>query len=220
MRILIINPNSTTSMTDLVAAEARKIARQETQIFATNPTKSPPAIQGADDGAAALPHLIEAFDEALQEHEIDAAIIACFDDTGLSELRARCAIPVIGIGEAAYHAAMLLAAQFTVVTTLPVSVPVLEGNIEAYGFGSRCAKVRSTNIPVLELDANPDTSKAKIEMEIESAMNEEKPGAIVLGCAGMADMAVRMHRKFRIPVIDGVKAAVGLCEMLIGTTRT
>lgn len=207
-------------MTELVAAEARKVARTETEIIATNPAASPPAIQGAADGAAALPHLRLTFDEMMEREAIDAVIIACFDDTGLSELRTKSDVPVVGIGEAAYHAAMLLAPTFSVVTTLPVSVPVLEDNIEAYGFSSRCMRVRAADVPVLELEADPDGAKSKIETQVAAALAEDEAGAIVLGCAGMAELAVKLQRQFNVRVIDGVKAAVGLSEMLGNTNGT
>ena len=214
MRILIINPNSTASMTELVATEAKSIAADQTEIFAVNPTDSPPAIQGADDGEAALPHLIDLFDQQVAEHDFDAAVIACFDDTGLWELKGRAGIPVVGIGEAGFHAAMLFGSRFTVITTLPASVPVIEGNIKRQGMLERCAEVRATNIPVLELEAKPEASVKRISEEIDAALDSGKCDSIVLGCAGMADIAEHLQSKYAVPIVDGVKAAIGLCETL------
>jgi len=201
-------------MTEGIAAEAKLAAGPNTEIFAINPKHAPPAIQGAEDGEAALPHLIDLFDEIMAEQIFDAAIIACFDDTGLWELKQKSSTPVIGIGEASYIAAMLFARKFSVVTTLAVSVPVLEQNIADYGFASRCAKVRASDVPVLELETNPDGAIEKIEAEIAMALAEDDASAIVLGCAGMADLTVQLEGKFGVPVIDGVKAAIGLCEAL------
>ena len=214
MKILIINPNSTKAMTELVASEAGRVAHADTEIVAVNPENSPSSIQGAEDGELALPYLFELFDKMLTTQNFNAVVIACFDDTGLWELKQKSPIPVIGIGEAGYHAAMLLARTFSVVTTLPISVPVLEENISNYGISSRCARVRASNVPVLELEANPEISTQKIENEIIAALKEDGASAIVLGCAGMADIASEFERKFNVPIIDGVKSAIGLCEAL------
>ncbi len=213
MHILVINPNSTATMTASVAEAARHVAEGTTRITALTCESGPASIQGPEDGAAALPGLFKSFDDQiLGRGGYDAVVIACFDDTGLAELKVRSHVMVIGIGEAAYHAAMLMAPKFSVVTTLAVSIPVIEKNLRDYGFSSRCARVRASGVPVLDLGANGDEGRRKIAAEIECALTEEKPGAIVLGCAGMADLAADLTKEFGVPVIDGVAAAVVLAE--------
>eukprot|EP00903_Cladosiphon_okamuranus_P001442 g1440.t1 len=175
----------------------------------------PAAIQGAADGAAALPGLNVLFDRTLEsDQSVSAVIIACFDDTGLFELKARSPVPVIGIGEAAYHVASVAALKFSVVTTLPVSVPVLEDNLRRVGLGPRCARVRASDVPVLDLEDPTSDARQRIETEIESALLMDGIGAIALGCAGMADLATDLTAKFHVPVIDGVASAVRLAEMV------
>ncbi|MCI5077957.1 aspartate/glutamate racemase family protein [Oricola sp.] len=215
MHILLINPNSTAAMTRSIEAAARAAARVDTRITAVNPTDTPPAIQGPEDGAAALPGLFRLFDaEVIDKGGYDACIIACFDDTGLMTLKRRSPIPVIGIGEAAFHAATLVGEWFSVVTTLGVSVPVIEANLAAYGFAKRCRKVRASEVPVLALETDKDGSCDTIAAEIATSIADDKPDAIVLGCAGMADLALTLSDRFRLPVIDGVATAVALAEAL------
>ena len=213
MRLSVINPNSTEAMTRAIGEAASAASGPGTRVRAVTPWESPPAIQGAEDGEAALPGLFRVFDEEVAAGA-EAAVIACFDDTGLWELRARARIPVIGIGEAAYTAAMLAGARFSVVTTLAVSVPVLEENIARYGFAGRCARVRASGVPVLELEADPEGSAERVAAEIGRAAAEDGIDAVVLGCAGMADLAARMAARFGLPVIEGVSAAVRLAETL------
>ncbi len=215
MHILVINPNSTAAMTKAIGAAARRAALPGTQITALNPEDGPPAIQGPDDGDAALPGLFALFErEVLGKSEFDAAIIACFDDTGLTELKARSPVPVLGIGEASFLAAMMVAERFSVVTTLPVSLPVIEANLAAYGWAGRCARLRASGVPVLDLENAASSVVEAIADEVGQALAEDGCGAVVLGCAGMADMAEEMTARFRIPVIDGVAAAVTFCEAL------
>jgi len=124
------------------------------------------------------------------------------------------AAPVIGIGEAAMHLATLVAGRFSVVTTLAVSVPALEHNVHKYGFSHRCGRVRSCEVPVLELEDPASGAYGLISAEIARAKVEDRAEAIVLGCAGMADLAARLSAEHGIPVIDGVAAAVKLAESL------
>ncbi|WP_420333473.1 aspartate/glutamate racemase family protein [Roseibium sp.] len=216
--LLIINPNTTVAMTEKIGEAARAAAGPGTRITAINPVQGPAAIQGADDGAAALPGLYSLVEDVVESGgHYDALIIACFDDTGLWTLKEKLQIPVIGIGEAAYHAAALLASRFSVVTTLSVSVPVLEENLDRNGLKRRCGKVRASEVPVLELEEASPGAINKIRAEIEAALLEDQAGAIALGCAGMADLAHALSAEFGIPVIDGVAAAVRLADVVLDT---
>jgi len=107
----------------------------------------------------------------------------------------------IGIGEAAFHLASLVAHRFAVVTTLSRSIPAIETNLVKYGLASRCAKVRACEVPVLALDDPASGARAKLSAEIERAMAEEGAEAIVLGCAGMAELAASLAREHGLPVI-------------------
>ena len=219
MRILIINPNTTSEMTEVIGNAARACARAPEGVKAINPDSGPASIQGPEDGERALPGLFQVFDrEVLGDDKYDAVIIACFDDTGLWELRQKSPVPVIGIGEAGYQVAMLLGQRFSVVTTLAVSVPVLESNIKMYGFTDRCARVRASGIPVLEADS--EESFGRIESEVGTAFEQDNIQSVVLGCAGMANLADQLTFRYGKPVIDGVAAAVGLCETAWATTRS
>lgn len=216
MHILVVNPNTTASMTEKIGHAAQLAAGPDTRITARNPKVGPPAIQGPADGEAALPGLFALIDDCLAEDpSIQAVIIACFDDTGLWSLKRRLKIPVLGIGEAGYVTASLLSQRFSVVTTLSVSIPVLEQNLEEQGLRARCVKVRASEVPVLELENSLSDARQKVETEIARAIEEDEIGALVLGCAGMADLAEDLGRKFGLPVIDGVASSVRLAKTLI-----
>lgn len=199
-------------MTEDIGEAAQSAALANTVIVARNPETGPASIQGPEDGEAALPGLMRVFDEAMAEITgFDAVVIACFDDTGLQELKLRSPVPVLGIGEAAFHAACLLGEKFSTVTTLPISVPIIESNITRYGFDARSCKVRASNVPVLSVGHKTAES---IKEEAKTALSEDGCNTIVLGCAGMADLASSMSAELGVPVIDGVAAAVGLCEAI------
>lgn len=214
MRLHIVNPNTTASMTAKIAAAARAIAAPGTAVQASQPLMGPASIEGYYDEAYAIPGMLQRIIEA-ERDGAEAHIIACFDDTGLDAARQAVTAPVIGIGEAAFHTASLIAGKFSVVTTLAVSVPIIEHNLIRYGLAARCAKVRAGGFEVLALEDPTSDARRLVSAEIEAAKQEERAEAIVLGCAGMADLAADLTRQHGLPVIDGVSAAVPLAEGLV-----
>jgi allantoin racemase len=198
-------------MTQGIAAAARAAAPADVTITATEPDFGPASIEGFYDGAFAVPGMLARVAEA-ERAGADAHLIACFDDTGLDAARSLAEAPVVGIGEAAYHAASMLGTRFSVVTTLSRSIPVIEDNLMRYGFARRCARVRASEITVLALEGKD--GEAKIGEEIARALTEDGADAIVLGCAGMAGMAERLAAKYRVPVVDGVAAGVAIATAL------
>ncbi len=176
MRLNIVNPNTTAAMTKVIAAAAAKAARPDTVIRAVESAFGPPSIEGAYDDAFAVPGLLERIKEGEAEGA-DAHVIACFDDTGLDAARALANAPVVGIGEAGFFAAAMLAHRFSVVTTLSRSVPVLENNLLRYGLDRRCARVRACEVPVLELDNPASGARKKIADEIARALDRGRRGS-------------------------------------------
>ena len=151
----------------------------------------------------------------MQKHPAaSACIIACFDDTGLDAARCLSAMPVIGIGEAAFHMASLIAGKFSVVTTLSRSVPAIEHNLVRYGLDSRCAKVRASDVPVLELEVPGSNARQRISEEIEHAILDDRAEAIVLGCAGMADLAAALSRDMAFRCSTASPAPSGFAKAL------
>lgn len=212
MRLLVINPNTTASMTRKIEVAAKAVASPDTDIIATNPQEGPASIQGYLDGATCLPGLLA---EAAQYPDVDAIVVACFDDTGVDALRCTTTAPVIGIGEAAYHAVAMISAKFSVITTLSRSVPILEANLVRYGLDHRCARVRASEVPVLELEKGDPATTDRIRAEIRNAIDEDGVEAIVLGCAGMTDLMQSLSDEFGLPVVDGVGCGVAFAEALV-----
>lgn len=212
MRLLYINPNSTAAMTDAVAQVARD-ATPGAEILGWTNHDGPPAIQGPQDGAQAVGGILSLL-PAARDAGADAIVIACFDDTGLAEVRAAAHCPVLGIGQAAFHWAALMGHRFSVVTTLPVSVPVIEANITRYGFAGQCGRVRPSGLPVLEVEAAGPAAMARLADELTLAERADGVTAAVLGCAGMAPLLPRLQGASGLVLIDGVAASARLAQAL------
>ena len=214
VRILIVNPNTTGSMTEKIGVAGRGAASPGTEVVAVNPAIGPVSIEGYYDEAFSVPGLLDEIRRG-EASGFDGYVIACFDDTGLDAARTLAAGPVLGICEAAMHAATMLGGRFSVVTTLARSIPALEGLARRYGVADRC-RVRASDVPVLALEDPASDAVRKVEDEIVRAVREDGAECIVLGCAGMADLAADLTRRLGLPVIDGVAAATRMVEALVG----
>ena len=214
MRLRLVNANTTASMTETAARAARLVAAQGTIVEAVTSTMGPASIEGFYDEAIAVPGLLTEVARAETEGA-DALIIACFDDTGLDAARALASMPVVGLCEAAVATASFIAPRFSIVTTQPRSIVPIEALVARYGMAARC-KVRAADVAVLDLEDPATGAVNKLRHEIAMAIEADRADAIVLGCAGMAELARALSQEFGVPVIDGVAAAVKQCEALVG----
>ena len=214
-KILIVNPNTTASMTETIGAAARAVAAPGTEIVAVTSPMGPASIEGFYDEAFAIPGLIQALSTV---PDADAGIIACFDDTGLDAARSAARFPGGrhlrgGVGDGGadrqahrrrHHAAALDRAA---------------GRTGPPLWFCRKGEVTACNIAVLDLERPGSGAAEKLDAGIARAL-EAGAEAIVLGCAGMADLAAKLSQKFGVPVVDGVAAAVKQAEALAGLKLT
>lgn len=213
MTVILINPNSTEAMTDSALAAARRAAPDMTFAGWTS-FAGPPAIQGAEDGRAAVPPLLDLVAEA-DAQGAEAVVILCFDDTGLSEARRSARCPVVGIGQAAYVMGSLMSDRFSVVTTLDVSIPVIRDNIDAQGFSENLSSLTACGVPVLDLERQPERALPKVADAVRKAA-AASPGPIILGCSAMVNVVDDLRASTGLPLIDGVSAAARLTSAMSG----
>ncbi|MBB4144528.1 aspartate/glutamate racemase family protein [Rhizobium rhizoryzae] len=219
MHIRLINPNSTASMTAQALESALRVKQRDTQVTAVNPTDTPVSIEGGADEAMAVPGMLAEIRKG-EKQGVDAYVLACFDDPGLHAAREVAKGPVIGICQAGIQVAMTISRRFSIVTTLPRSIPIIEDLVCDYGADRHCRRVRSIDLPVLGLEEDPAAAERLLIREIEAAKKEDGAEAIILGCAGMSALCERLQTVTGVPVIDGVTAAIKLAEALVGAGYT
>ncbi len=210
--LLLINPNTTQSMTSTMALAARSVVPQDVQIIAVTSEYGPTSIEGYYDEVFAIPPMLDLIRELTSP--VDGVIIGCFDDTGVEAARCISEAPVMGICQAACQHASLLSASFSIVTTLARSVHPIERRVLDYGFERQCQSVRASDIPVLALERCDDDAMNALYQQIEGALEQDNSEAIVLGCAGMVDLQESLQQKYQVPVIEGVTAAVSIMQGL------
>lgn len=215
MRIQVINPNTCLEMTQSIAESAIKVAADSTEIIAVSPSQGVASIEGHYDEAIASFHLLELVKQGQSQH-VDGHIIACFGDPGLDAARELTDAPVIGIAEAAFHMATLIATKFSIVTTLKRTKIIAEHLLHQYGYSHKCEKIHCIDLPVLDLEKNEKKTYDKLLETCLRAKENDGVGALVLGCGGMSKHVESISKQLNIPVIDGVTAAVKLLEALHG----
>ena len=213
MRIRVINPNTTESMTALIGKAARAVAGPGTLIEAVTAPMGPVSIESHYDEALSVPGVLASIAHG-ETQAVDGYVIACFGDPGLHAARELARGPVVGIAEAAMHAASFLGRGFSVVTTLGRTAGRAWDLAEQYGMNRFCLGVHACEIPVLELETDPG-SRAAITEVCREALARDNSDAIVLGCAGMADLCAAVSGEIGVPVVDGVAAATVFVQSLV-----
>ncbi|KQZ67500.1 aspartate/glutamate racemase family protein [Nocardioides sp. Root151] len=214
MRILVVNVNTTVSMTDAIVASARSVASSGTEIIGLTPSFGPDSCEGNFDSYLAAVGVMDAV--ARYQGTYDAVVQAGFGEHGREGLQELLDVPVVDITEAAGHVASLLGHSYSVVTTLDRTVPLIEDRLKLAGLDARCASVRSSGLSVLELEEDPEAAVKAITTQAQRAVQEDRAEVIVLGCGGMAGLDHAVRAATGVPVVDGVTAAIKLAEALIG----
>jgi allantoin racemase len=212
--LLVINPNTTQAMTDDIGRGARAAAGPDTTIECVQPAAGPRSIEGFTDEVLAAYNLVDTVAAARGRH--DAIIIACYGDPAISACREISDVPVIGIAEASFHMASLVAHKWSIVTVLPRVKPLLEEVVHRNGLERRCASIRPAPLTVLEIEEDLDRAKRMMVDEARIAIEHDGAEAILLGCAGLGPIDKAMQEELGVPVFDGTACAVKLAEGLIG----
>jgi allantoin racemase len=221
IRVWLINPNTTLAMTAKIEDCARAVVGTDTSVTGITSEVGPESIESHYDEALSVPGVLQAIRRGECEG-VDGYVIACFGDPGLDAAREVAAGPVIGIAEAAMHTASHLGRSFSVVTTMGRTTGRAADLAERYGMQRFCRGIHACEIPVLELDTDPNARKVITEA-CRDAIESDGSDAVVLGCAGMADMCGPISAELGVPVVDGVTAATltvqSLVRMGLGTSK-
>lgn len=213
MRVFVINPNSSASMTHHIRRALEDVKRPDTELTVVNPDVGPLSIESQYDRELVKPQVVDLVRRANQEG-YDVVVIACFSDPGLDAAREISEIPVVGIEEATLHVAAMLGHKFSPVTAFPIHIPTRDLHARMRGFKHAYASTLVANMSVLEMDANPGTTKQRILDVARRAVAEDGTEVIVLGCAGLSGYAGDIERELGLLVLDPTAVALKIAEML------
>ena len=204
-RVLLINPNTTQSMTDTMVAQLTARAPAGTQIHAITAGFGHPVIATRVAYAVAAHAALDAYAQFQEPH--DVVILGCFGDPGLEALREVASVPVIALADASFHAAHALDRPFAVLTAGPAWKPMLEERLALHPARALCLEVHALAGTGLDFAGH---SAAAIGVLNQAAQQLAAAGAgsIILGGAALAGLATRLTAP--VPFIDCLDAALAL----------
>jgi allantoin racemase len=211
MSVILINPNSTEAMTQS-ALHAARAAAPDLNIEGWTSKHGPVSIEGPEDGARAIPPLLDLVTRASNEGA-QAVILACFDDTGLSEAKAIAKCPVLSIGQSSFVLAALRPGSAAVITTVEDAVPVIQQNIVQQGMAFSVTQVLAARVPVLTLENDPEAAAEAFYRAAEGL--DEGISTVILGCAGAVTISERINGVLSQKILDGVTSAARLARAVI-----
>src|SRR5689334_20121186 len=184
MRVLVVNVNTTESMTATIGERARQFAAPGTEIVTLTPVFGAEACESNLDSHLAA---IGVADRVLRyEGSYDAVVQAGFGEHGREVLQELLDVPVVDITEAAAHLACLLGRRYSVITTLERSVSLIEDRLLVAGLDRTCASVLASGVEVLDLADDEDRTLAAVVEQARTAIRRDRAEVICVGCAGMA----------------------------------
>ena len=213
MKIKTIMCNSSKEFYDAHAGRRLAMSTDEVQLVVVNIPHGPDSMESAYDEAIAAPYILQQVVSAEIEG-CDAVVIDCAADPALRAAREISELPVVSAGEASYHAAMMVAGKFSVITVLPTTANEISDHLKMYGFSSRVASVRSANVPVLALEDEQEAEE-HLYAAARKAIDEDGAQAIVLGCTGMMAMRDSLEKRLGAPVIEPYLAAIQFAASLV-----
>jgi Asp/Glu/hydantoin racemase len=212
MRILLINPNTTQTITQLLLHAGQAVASPGTEIIAVTAVRGVPYIATRAEallgGATAL--------EMIAEHEnrADVVIIGAFGDPGLFGARELFDIPVLGMSEASMLTACMMGRRFSIITFARALRPWYVDCIEMHGLSGRCASVRTLPGTFESITDIQEEKEALLIELANAAIDQDEADAIILAGAPLAGMANKVKDFVPVPLVDPIQSAVKQAEGL------
>lgn len=210
--ILLINPNTTPSITDLVFRTAKTFAAAGTTVRAVSGAFGPRYIASRAGYVIASHAAVDAFANDMGAK--DAVVLACFGDPGLAALKEISPVPVVGMADASVLQACVLGGRFSIVTGGERWQSMLEDFVAGMGLSSRLASVRTVAPTGADIARNPKVAMALLAKGCQACVKEDRADVVILGGAGLAGLAAKLAAKVDVPLLDGVACAVSMAESL------
>lgn len=204
--ILLINPNASRATTDMMVAIARAELPAAYGISGVSAGQGPGMIVNADELAAAAPEVERNWREA-GRHSV-GAIISAFGDPGIERLRALDGRPVAGLCEASMLEAAEGGRRFGIATVTPELAGVIGEKAVQAGVGGLYTGIRLTAGDPRVLATDPQALEEALAQAVRECVEIDGAQAVVIGGGPLGQAAIALARRFTVPVIAPIPAAV------------
>lgn len=205
-RLLVVNPNTTAAVTDLLASLVGAELAGVAEVSAVSGPFGAAYISTEVDYAIAAHAAIEAWRADRDRHgEADAVLIGCFGDPGVFALRELTSRPVIGLAEAAIREASMIG-RYVIVTggdRWPAMLRRLAVSLGLDDPGDRIVALTPTGG---QLAAQPQAAVRLLGQAAVDAIRRHDARSVILGGAGLASFAPAVAAALPVPLVDSVRA--------------
>lgn len=206
MRLLLINPNTSSGVTDTVAGAARAVLPASVEVVPVTGRFGARYIASRTAAAIAGHAALDAL--AAHVEGCDAVLLACFGDPGLSALKELSPVPVVGMAEASCHLACTIGRRFSIVTGGERWPAMLTEFVAAEGLTSRLASIRALAPTGDVLTRDLDAGIAQLAEACRLAVETDGAEVVILGGAALAGLADRVGAMVDVPVMCSLEAGI------------
>ena len=208
IEICIINPYATAISNEKIKLCAQKILDKNSSIFISDKSLQ----EDYYDLHSETINIPKLLNEVETNNSSDAFIVISFEDIGVDTIRKITSKPIIGLGEATFYTANMIANRFSIITNLSQSHEALKNNLIKYDMEHKCVSMNSIEVPVLDMDTMSKSNLNKLDYEIQRTITEDNPEAIIVTSPGSLNLSKNLSKKFNIQIIEGITAATSLME--------
>jgi len=216
MKLLVVNPNSSETVTGAIMESAQRAASPGTELVPVTTKGGTRNIDSAFGDYLSGAYMIRTCLDAVPVHRPDAVVLAGFGRVGIDALKEALTIPVVSISEASMAVACLLGHRFTTLTMLQQFIPYQQDLVRYYGFEAKCASVRAINVNVEQCVTDRERTLAELSAEIRAIVEQDRAEVVILACAGLCGYDRELTTLAGVPVLDPVAVAVKVAESLVG----
>lgn len=217
MRLLIINPNSSPTVTARIDAAAKAARQPGEEITTICASGAPDLIVTPEDARKAEQAVTQTL--AAWKQPVDGVILASFGDTGLEAVRAKSNVPVVGIAQSAYAMASVLGPRMSIVSFAPTMAEALRKTALGYGHVDRLVAMHMVQGASWDDPGEIQVQLAAQLLELcKISAREDRVDSIVLGGGPLAGLAAQLQPQVPVPVIDGTTAGIATLRVALGVT--
>jgi Asp/Glu/hydantoin racemase len=213
VKLLLINPNISDSVSALIRAEAERTASPGTTVEVRT---APFGVAYIETRFEAMLGAYAAATIAAEEHpRFDAVVVAAFGDPGVAALREVLPVPVTGLTESALASAHLLGHRISIIAISHRIRAWYRETVASYGFESRLASIRGLDEALADIGSVQGDQGERLVQLARSAVEQDGADVIILAGAPLAGLARTLRGRLPVPVVDGVSSAVRHAESMV-----